>query len=95
MQSVPITTDPVGSNPAQVRCKTLCDKVVSDLRQVGGFLRVLRFPPPIKLTATLSIKALVDHLLSMLNKQGKIIHNDDVQWILTVPAIWTDTQNSS
>jgi hypothetical protein len=32
---------------------TLCDKV-SDLRQVGGFLRVLRrFPPPIKLTATI------------------------------------------
>ena len=26
-------------------------KFVSDLRQVGGFLRVLRFPPPIKLTA--------------------------------------------
>jgi hypothetical protein len=24
-------------------------KFVSDLRQVGGFLRVLRFPPPIKL----------------------------------------------
>ena len=23
---------------------------VSDFRQVGGFLRVLRFPPPIKLT---------------------------------------------
>ena len=38
----------------------LCDfkrftmiKFVSDLRQVGGFLWVLRFPPPIKLTATL------------------------------------------
>jgi hypothetical protein len=28
-------------------------KFVSDLRQVGGFLRVLRFPPPIKLTATI------------------------------------------
>jgi len=27
-------------------------KFVSDLRQIGGFLRVLRFPPPIKLTAT-------------------------------------------
>ena len=27
-------------------------KFVSDLRQVGGFPRVLRFPPPIKLTAT-------------------------------------------
>ena len=25
-------------------------KFVSDLRQVGGFFRVLRFPPPIKLT---------------------------------------------
>jgi hypothetical protein len=25
-------------------------KFVSDLRQDGGFLRVLRFPPPIKLT---------------------------------------------
>jgi hypothetical protein len=26
---------------------------VSDFRQVGGFLQVLRFPPPIKLTATI------------------------------------------
>ena len=28
---------------------------VSDLRQVGVFLRVLRFPSPIKLTATISM----------------------------------------
>ena len=28
-------------------------KFVSDLRQVDGFLRTLRFPPPIKLTATI------------------------------------------
>jgi len=28
-------------------------KFVSDLRKVGGFLRVLRFPPSIKLTATI------------------------------------------
>jgi len=28
-------------------------KFISDLRQVGGFLRVLPFPPPIKLTATI------------------------------------------
>jgi len=28
----------------------LCDKVVSDLWQVGGFLQVLWFLPPIKLT---------------------------------------------
>ena len=26
-------------------------KFISDLRQVSGFLRVLQFPPPIKLTA--------------------------------------------
>ena len=26
-------------------------KCISDLRQIGGFLRVLRFPPPIKLIA--------------------------------------------
>jgi hypothetical protein len=28
-------------------------KFVSDLEQVGGFVRVLRFPPSIKLTATI------------------------------------------
>ena len=28
-------------------------KFASDLKQVGGFLRVLLFPPPIKLTATI------------------------------------------
>jgi len=28
-------------------------KFVSDLRQVGGFLQVLRYPPTIKLTATI------------------------------------------
>jgi hypothetical protein len=32
---------------------TLCDKFVSDLRQVGDFLRLLWFPSPIKLTATI------------------------------------------
>jgi hypothetical protein len=31
-------------------------KFVSDLRQVSGFLQVLRFPPPIKLTATTWLK---------------------------------------
>jgi hypothetical protein len=28
-------------------------KFVSDLRQIGGFLRVVQFPPPIKLTTTI------------------------------------------
>ena len=31
-------------------------KFVSDFRQVGGFLRVLRFPLPIKLTTTIWLK---------------------------------------
>ena len=31
-------------------------KFVCDLRQVGGFLRVLLFPTPIKLTATMQLK---------------------------------------
>jgi len=31
-------------------------KSVSDLLQVGGFLRVLRFPPSIKLTAAIWLK---------------------------------------
>jgi hypothetical protein len=35
---------------------TFCDKFFSDLGHVSGFLRVLRFPPPIKLTATIYLK---------------------------------------
>ena len=31
-------------------------KFISDLQQVGGFLRILRFPPPKKLAATISLK---------------------------------------
>jgi len=31
-------------------------KFVSDLRQVGGFFRIIRFPPPIKLTTTILLK---------------------------------------
>jgi hypothetical protein len=55
MQSVPVTTNVKNSNPAQggLLDTTLYDKIVSDLRQVGGYLRVLRFPPSIKLTATI------------------------------------------
>ena len=49
MHSVPITTDGVSSNLDQGEVI----KFVSDLRQVGGFLRVFWFPPPIKLTATI------------------------------------------
>ena len=53
IQSVPITTDFASSNPALSEVYNTMIKLESDLRQVGGFLRVLRFPPPIKLTATI------------------------------------------
>ena len=56
MQYVPITTTVVSSNPTQVRCTLYNNepyeiKIVSYLWQVGGFLWVLRFPPPVKRTA--------------------------------------------
>jgi hypothetical protein len=55
-QSVHITTKVVGSNPAHIEVHSIqccVIRFVSDLRQVSGFLRVLQFPPPIKLTATI------------------------------------------
>jgi hypothetical protein len=51
MQSVPITTKVVSFNPADDEVYSIQHyviKFVSDLGQVNGFLRVLRFPPPIK-----------------------------------------------
>jgi len=53
MQSVPITTKDVSSNLIDGEVYSIQHymiKFVSHLRQVGGFLR---FPPPIKLTATI------------------------------------------
>ena len=55
MQSVPITTKDMSSNPTYGRGVSIQHyviKFVSDLRQFGGFIRVLRFPPPIKLNDT-------------------------------------------
>ena len=56
VQSVPITTNIVSLNPVHGKVYSIQHYVIkfaSDLRQVGGFLWVLRFPPPIKLTATI------------------------------------------
>jgi hypothetical protein len=55
MQSVPITTNVKSSNPAHGEVYSIQHyviKIVGDLRQLGDFLRVLRFPPPIKLNTT-------------------------------------------
>jgi len=50
MRSVPITTDVVSSGRG---VQHYVMKFVSDLQQIGCFLRVLRFPQPIILTATI------------------------------------------
>ena len=44
-------------------------KFVSDLQQVGGFLLVFRFPPPIKLTATILTEILMKVALSTLTHE--------------------------
>jgi hypothetical protein len=64
MEAVPITTDVVESRSR--RGVKYVIKFVRDLRQVGGLLRVLRFPSPIKLTATMLKVA-----LSTINEQTK------------------------
>ena len=56
VQSVPITTKVASSNPIHGEMYSIQHyviKFVSDLQQVCGFLWVLRFPQPIKLTATI------------------------------------------
>ena len=55
-QSVPVTTKVVSSNTAHGGVYSIQHyviKFVIDLRQVGGFLLVLRFSPQIKLSATI------------------------------------------
>ena len=55
-QSVPITTNIESSNPAHgevYSTQHYVIKFVIDLRHVGGFLQVVRFPPSIKLIATI------------------------------------------
>ena len=59
VQSMPITTKAVSSNPVHGEVYSIQHYVitfVSDLQQVGGFLRVLWFHPPIKLTTTIQLK---------------------------------------
>ena len=56
MQSMSISDKVLSSNPVHGEVYSIQHYVIefiSNLRQVGGFLRVLRFPPPIKLPATI------------------------------------------
>ena len=56
LRVVLITTNVVSLNPSHREVYLIPHyviKIVSDLQQVSGFLWVLRFPPPIKLTTTI------------------------------------------
>ena len=64
MHSVPITTDVVGSTPAQ-------GEVYNGMWQFSGFLRVLLFPPPMKLTHNITeilLKVALNTIKQNLNK---------------------------
>jgi hypothetical protein len=61
-------------------------KFVSDLQQVGGFLRVLRFPPPIKLTATIWLKYCWNATLNIIKQTNK--HTRYSCDILDIPVIF-------
>jgi hypothetical protein len=59
MQSVPITTKVVSSNPTHGEVYSIQQyviKFVTDWWHFSGFLRVLRFPPPIKLSTAILLK---------------------------------------
>jgi len=56
VQSEPITTKVVSSIPVHHEVYSIQHyvmKFVSNFRQVCGFLRVLRFPPPIQMTSAI------------------------------------------
>jgi hypothetical protein len=43
-----------------------------------------------KLVIQLAIKYLRDHLLQLFKERNIGIKPDDIEWVLTVPAIWND-----
>ena len=78
IQSVTITTNVVSSNPAHGEMYSIqhyAIKFVSDLQQVRGFLRMLRFPPLIKLTVYIVESGVKHHSHN---------HSNDIQyWVMT------------
>jgi hypothetical protein len=90
MQSVSIVTKVVSSNPVHDEVYSIQHcviKFVSDLRQVSGFVRVLRFPPPIKLTDTISwniVESGVKHHISLSLSLSNI-------WFRKFPIIMTSS----
>ena len=74
MQSVTITTNVVRSNSAHGKVHSIqhyVEKKFSDLRQFRCFLWVLRFPPPIKLTAVQSVP-ITTNVVSLNHVHGEV-----------------------
>ena len=85
MQSVPIITDVVSSNPAHGEVYSMQHyviKFVSDLRQVGCFLQVLLFPPPIKLAAPLITEILLKVALRTIKPTDQLKQSHKTNLIL-------------
>ena len=55
-------------------------KFVSDMRQISSFLWVLRFPPPIKLTAMILLKVALN-----TKTKPKLRFSPDIQLMLPLP----------
>ena len=103
LQSVNITTKVLSSNLAHVEVYSIqhyVRKFVSDFRQVGGFLRVLQFPPPIKLLSLditeISLKVALNTTTLTLKfyDAKKILYTDINQpiwlqsYLLLAPCYW-------
>jgi hypothetical protein len=78
IQSVTITTNVVSSNPTHGEVYSIqhyAIKFVSDLQQVRGFLRILWFPPLIKLMVYIVESGVKHHSRN---------HSNDIQyWVMT------------
>ena len=75
VQAVPINTKVVSSNPVHGEVCSIQHymiKFVSDLRQVSGFLQVLRFPPPIKTDCHDIAEILLKVALNIITRQKHI-----------------------
>ena len=75
VQAVPIITKVVSSNPVHGEVCSIQHymiKFVSDLRQVSGFLQVLRFPPPIKTDCHDIAEILLKVALNIITRQKHI-----------------------
>ena len=97
VKSVTITTYFVSSIPTHGEVYLIqhfVHKFISDLRQVGGFCRVLRFPPPIEVTVTIYsvFEILLKVALSIIT-QHKIARRKQMKWRLEVIQISSERIN--